>query len=215
MKICVLLQVFICLMAGYCIGCINPAFIVGFRHGYDVRESGSNNAGASNTVLMAGKTAGFFVALTDIFKAWLSWRICRKLFPLMKLAGVLGGVSCIIGHMYPAPLGFRGGKGLACLGGVALAYNPKTFLLMLFVAALIGLVTNYICIVTVTMSVIFPVYYGITSGFRLGMLILLIPAVPIFVKHIENFQRIRQGKEVRISYLWDREGEELRLNGKK
>ena len=206
-----LFQILACLTIGYGLGCINPAFIAGKRRGYDVRESGSRNAGASNTVLMAGKLTGFFVAMADILKAWLSWKLCRRFFPMMKLAGILGGTSCILGHMYPAPLGFKGGKGLACLGGVALAYNPRTFFIMLAMAIIIGLTSKYIAIVTVTMSVVFPIYHGLESGFWLGSLVLLIPAIPIFIKHLENFRRIKEGKEVRLSYIWDKEGEEKRL----
>lgn len=110
-----------CVAAGYFIGCINPAFIIGRIKGYDVRSSGSKNAGASNTVIMAGKLAGVLVALLDIFKAALSWRLCQALFPQFALAGILGGVACILGHMFPVFLHFCGGKGLACIGGVVLA----------------------------------------------------------------------------------------------
>lgn len=54
---------------GYLIGCISPSYLIGRKKGYDVRTSGSCNAGASNTVIMAGKAAGIFVALFDILKA--------------------------------------------------------------------------------------------------------------------------------------------------
>lgn len=51
---------------GYLIGCISPSYLIGRKKGYDVRTSGSCNAGASNTVIMAGKAAGIFVALFDM-----------------------------------------------------------------------------------------------------------------------------------------------------
>ena len=113
--------------------------------------------------------------------------------------------------MYPVFLRFHGGKGLACLGGVILAYDPKTFLLMLLVALLIGLASNYVCIVTVSMSLIFPAYYGYVTALWLGAAILAVPAAPIFIKHIENFRRIKTGQELRLSFLWNKNRELRRI----
>lgn len=206
-----LISVLLCITLGYLIGGFSPSFMIGKVKGFDIRQEGSHNAGASNTLLMAGKAAGILVALLDIFKATFSWWLCRWLFPGVKLASILGGVSCILGHMFPPFLGFRGGKGLACMGGVILAYNFKTFLLMLSIAILIGLATNYLCIVTNSMAAIWPVYFGATTGNWLGAVVLLIPLLPIVLKHGENFRRIPEGKELRLSYLWNKEEELLRI----
>lgn len=203
-------NVLFCIMIGYAFGCISPSFLVGKFKGYDVRQEGSRNAGASNTMLIAGKLMGVLVALIDIFKASCSWWLCTALFPDMELAGILGGVACIMGHMFPIFLHFKGGKGLACMGGVILAYNFKTFMLMLAIALLIGLITNYVCIVTSSMAAVWPLYFGSISGNWLGAAVLLIPLVPIVFKHAENFRRIPEGKELRLSYLWNKEAELLR-----
>lgn len=200
-----------CVAAGYFTGCINPAFIIGRIKGYDVRSSGSKNAGASNTVIMAGKLAGVLVALLDIFKAALSWRLCQALFPQFALAGILGGVACILGHMFPVFLHFRGGKGLACIGGVVLAYDPATFLIMLAITCVIGFATNYIAIATVSIAAIWPVYYGVTTGFWAGAAVLAVPFVPILLRHMTNFRRIRAGEELRLNFLWKKDSELERI----
>ena len=200
-----------CVAAGYFIGCINPAFIIGRIKGYDVRSSGSKNAGASNTVIMAGKLAGVLVALLDIFKAALSWRLCQALFPQFALAGILGGVAGILGHMFPVFLHFCGGKGLACIGGVVLAYDPATFLIMLAITCVIGFATNYIAIATVSIAAIWPVYYGVTTGFWAGAAVLAVPFVPILLRHMTNFRRIRAGEELRLNFLWKKDSELERI----
>lgn len=200
-----------CVAAGYFIGCINPAFIIGRIKGYDVRSSGSKNAGASNTVIMAGKLAGVLVALLDIFKAALSWRLCQALCPQFALAGILGGVACILGHMFPVFLHFCGGKGLACIGGVVLAYDPATFLIMLAITCVIGFATNYIAIATVSIAAIWPVYYGVTTGFWAGAAVLAVPFVPILLRHMTNFRRIRAGEELRLNFLWKKDSELERI----
>ena len=95
---------------GYLIGCISPSYLIGRKKGYDVRTSGSCNAGASNTVIMAGKAAGIFVALFDILKATAACKLGAVLLPELEYAWQITGVSCVIGHMFPVFLGFRGGK---------------------------------------------------------------------------------------------------------
>ena len=208
----ILLQVLACLLTGYLLGSLSPSFLAGKLRGYDVRESGSGNAGASNTVILVGRFAGLIVALLDILKAACAWWLCAALFPELRLSGILGGVSAILGHMFPLWLRFHGGKGLACLGGVILAHDWRTLLLMLALAIAIGVVTNYVAVATVSMSVIWPVYYGLRTAFWLGAGVLLVPAVPIFLRHLVNFRRIRKGEELRLRYLW-RKDEELQRIG--
>jgi glycerol-3-phosphate acyltransferase PlsY len=206
-----LLKILTCLICGYLLGSISPSFFIGKIKGYDPRQEGSGNLGASNTVIMAGKLAGLLVALLDILKSAAAWWICRALFPEMALAGVLGGVAALMGHLFPIWLHFHGGKGLACLGGICLAHDPKMLLLMLGVAILIGIVTNYVCIVTVSMSVIVPLYYGLTTAFWLGAAVMAIPILPIFCKHMVNFRRIKTGEELRLSFLFFKDKELKRI----
>ena len=196
-----------CLLLGYLLGSLSPSFMIGKLRGYDVRQSGSGNAGASNTVIMAGKLAGLAVALLDILKAAAAWWLSAALFSELPFAGPLAGVAALLGHMFPVWLRFRGGRGLACLGGLALAYSPKTLLILLGVALLIGVLTNYVCIVTVAMSVILPIYYWVVAGYLLGALILAVPIVPIFCRHLTNFRRIREGQELRLSFVFNKQKE--------
>ncbi len=202
-----------CCIIGYLLGNINPAFLFARHKGYDPRVDGSGNAGASNAYILAGKLAFFVTASLDILKAFLACRICRALFPALALAAPIGGVACVLGHMYPAALRFRGGKGLASLGGVILSWDWRAFLALLALAILIAFLTNYICFVAPTMSLLFPALYYIRTRYFPAALVLLIPAIPIFFKHAENIRRIREGTEVRMSYLWNKDGE-LRRTGR-
>ena len=196
-----------CCVIGYLLGNINPAFLFARLKGYDPRVDGSGNAGASNAFILAGKTAFFVTAILDILKAFLACRLCRCLFPSLPVAEQIGGAACILGHMFPAALRFRGGKGLASLGGVILSWDWRAFLALLALAILIAFLTNYICFVAPTMSLLFPALYYIRTRYLPAALVLLIPAIPIFFKHAENIRRIREGTEVRMSYLWNKDGE--------
>ncbi len=196
-----------CCVIGYLLGNINPAFLFARHKGYDPRVDGSGNAGASNAFILAGKFAFFATAILDILKAFLACRLCRWLFPSLSVSEQIGGVACILGHMFPVTLRFRGGKGLASLGGVILSWDWKIFLALLALAVLIAFVTNYLCFVAPTISLLFPALYYWRTRFWPAALVLLIPAVPIIWKHAENIRRIREGTEVRMSYLWNKDGE--------
>ncbi len=196
---------------GYAIGNINPAYVAGMRRGYDIRKKGSGNAGATNLMLLEGKKAGAFVMAFDISKAAVSVALSRNLFPKSGVAGEIAGAGCITGHMYPVLMNFRGGKGLACLGGVILANSVNDFLLTLFLESLLLIKTRYLCLVPITASVFYPIYHGVTTGNWRGAAVLGTMALPIFNKHRENLARIRDGKELKVDFLWNKDGELERI----
>jgi len=200
------------MLLGYAVGNISPAYVIGRLKGYDVRKDGSGNAGASNTLILVGKAAGLFVAVVDIFKTWAVWKLAELLFGEIGWIGAVAGASCSMGHMYPILLHFKGGRGFACLGGMVMALSPRVFLVLLGLAILIGILTNYVCIVACAMSVIYPVFYGVAVKDPVGAGIMLIPAVHVFFRHRENFRRIKEGTELRLSYLF-RKDKELERTG--
>ena len=201
----------ICCLIGYLFGNFSPAYLFGKWKGYDIRKEGSGNVGATNAFLLVGVKAFFATALLDILKAFVACRICQAIFPALSIAGPLGGVSCVIGHMYPVLLGFHGGKGLASLGGVILAWRWQWFLILLALAIIIAFTTRYVCLVAPTMSVLFPACYYWRTGAVLNAVILLLPAIPIIIKHWDNFDRIKKGTEMRTSFIWNKEAELERI----
>lgn len=200
-----------CILYGYLLGTVNPAYLFSKAKGFDIRDRGSGNAGASNAIIMLGKAIGVFCALFDIFKAFLAFKTASYLFPMVKMAGILAGFGCIIGHIFPVWLGFRGGKGLACLGGVILAYSWKLFVVLLAVEVVLALVLNYICVVTISVSIIFPVIYGFQTGDMIGLTAMLVIMVVVLFKHRDNVRRILKDEEVHLSYLWNKQAEIERL----
>lgn len=195
----------------YLVGSLNISYFLSKLKGYDIREHGSGNAGASNVVIMMGKKAGLIVALIDIFKAFLVCTIAMRLFPDKVYIGPVAGVSAILGHIFPFYMRFRGGKGLASLGGTILALDPKMFVVLLTVAIVLAVVTNYICVVPMSISIVFAIAYGLTRRSLASFLILMVAAVIINLKHVENLKRIKAGTEAHFSLLWNRKAEAERL----
>jgi glycerol-3-phosphate acyltransferase PlsY len=205
------MQVLLCALIGYFIGNINPAFILSKLKGFDIRQRGSGNAGASNTVITIGKKAGLFVALFDIAKAVAASLIAYYLFPEIKFAKILSGSCCILGHIFPVLMRFHGGKGLASLGGTILAFNPILFITMLMFEIFLGFSLDYVCVVPITGSVIFTLAYALMTGDLIGTSILSVISLIILFKHIENFKRIQNGTEAHISFLWKKDQEIARI----
>lgn len=196
---------------GYFLGGINPAYLIAKYKGFDIRKRGSGNAGASNAVIVMGKKAGAVSAIFDIFKAFLSFRLMAYLFPTATLAGEVAGACCILGHIFPVFMRFRGGKGLATLGGVVLAYNEGLFLFLIACELVLVLLVDYICIVPMTGSAAFTFLYWFTSGELWGTVIFTVITAIINFKHIQNIKRIIAGKEAHLSFLWKRDSEIARL----
>ncbi|MFT3985942.1 MAG: glycerol-3-phosphate acyltransferase [Lachnospiraceae bacterium] len=201
----------ICIVLGYLVGCINLSYLFSRMKGYDIREYGSRNAGASNVIILMGKKAGAIVAVVDILKAYAASRFFIWLFPELLLAGVITGTAVILGHIFPFYMGFRGGKGFAALGGTILALDYRMFLILLFIAVLVAFVTDYICFAPMSVALIFPAAQGVVQHSVSAAFILYIATAFIWYRHIENLRRIKNGTELKFSFLWNRKAEAERF----
>ena len=195
----------LCILIGYLIGAINPSYIIAKLRGFDIREKGSKNAGASNALILFGKVLGIGCALFDIAKATFAIWLCGKLFPELTYSFAVTGVACILGHVFPFYMDFKGGKGLACLGGMILAFDCRVFLIMLAAEIVVAIVTDYICFVPLTASAVFPIVYGIMRQDARGALIIWLILPLMIYKHKENLKRIKQKTEMPFSFLWKKE----------
>lgn len=205
------MNLLLCAAMGYAMGNINPAYIAGKMHGFDIRSRGSGNAGASNATLLMGKAIGLLCALWDILKSFFAYRLAKILFPMMVYAGILASVCCILGHIFPFWMKFSGGKGLASMGGMVLAYDWRLFLILLVAESAVALLVNYICVMPLLLCLILPAVYGFQTGDFVGFILLCMLIPVVFYKHIPNLQRIAKGQEARLSWLWNAKAEEERL----
>ena len=186
----------ICIGIGYLLGTFNLAFLLARLKGFDIRTRGSNNPGASNATITMGWKIGILVGACDIAKAAVAVLLARTLFQEVEQAGVIAGVSCVLGHMFPFYLAFRGGKGFASYMGMILVLNWKFFLIIGIEIILITIITDYIALATLTTVVSFPIFMFFSS---IGWVIAIIAAVAsvfVILKHIQNFRRILKGEEI-------------------
>ncbi|MCR5789850.1 MAG: glycerol-3-phosphate acyltransferase [Lachnospiraceae bacterium] len=203
-------MIIVCIVLGYGVGCINLSFFLGKLKGFDIRDYGSGNAGASNLMITMGKKIGVFVALLDVLKAFLIIRFVMFLYPGQLLAAFICADAVVIGNIFPFYMGFKGGKGFASLGGSVLAIDFRFFVVLLIIVTAIVLISDYICFAPIFASIAFPVSYSVIYQTPVSMVYLAATAA-ILYRHYENLKRIAQGKELRFSFLWNRKREAERL----
>ena len=110
--------------------------------------------------------------------------------------GSVAGVACVLGHIFPFYLKFRGGKGFASFLGVTLALNWKLALIVLAAVVIVTVMTDYIVCGTFTAIVTVPVYMGWATRSWLPALILAAATAVIFYKHRENIPRMLNHTEL-------------------
>jgi len=183
------------ILIGYVLGCSNMAWYLAKAARANLRSSGTGNLGASNAVVLLGWKAGVLTAVHDIGKALLAVLIAQWMLPDLKYAGAAAGVACVLGHIFPFWLKFRGGKGFASFWGMTLALNWKLALVILAAVVIVTVITDYIVCGTLTTIFSVPIYMGFTRGWLIALIILIATAV-IFVKHWENYPRMLNGTEL-------------------
>ncbi len=183
-------------LLGYLMGSSNLAYWLAKWNHVDFRKGGSGNLGASNTTILLGWRAGVLVGIHDIGKAVLAVLLAKLLFPGTEYVGAAAGVAAVLGHVFPFYLRFRGGKGLASFLGAVTALNWKLGLVLAVLLVLITLVTDFISLGTLTVSVVAPVGFLLTTGRVILPLILAIASAVLIYKHIENIHRLLNRTEI-------------------
>lgn len=183
-------------LLSYLIGCSSMALYLSKYKKIDMRSKGSGNLGASNAMVLMGWKAGIVVAVHDIGKAVLAVALAKHVCPQLPFVGAAAGVACVLGHMFPFYLRFKGGKGFASYLGMTLALNWKFALIVMAVVVIVTLISDYIVVGTVTTIVVVPTYMGIVTHSAVLAAILCIATAAILYKHRENYVRIAKGTEI-------------------
>jgi len=174
---------------GYCVGCISPAAFVSKKKNVDLKTEGTKNLGATNTALVLGRHAGYFVLVLDVLKSFFSYKLARILFPHLRLAGLIAGIGVIIGHCFPATMHFQGGKGLASFGGLVLAHDVRMFAFLLVFGMCMAFLLNYGVYLAVTATVLFPVSCFCLHGDIQEALVCAIAGGFVLWMHLPNLRR--------------------------
>lgn len=216
-----IVYIILLILLSYILGSIPTGLILGkvFK-GIDIREHGSGNTGATNTVRVLGFKIGIWAFVFDFLKGgfvmgllWLfEWKQFYILTPFNT--EILYGFVAVIGHVYPVYIGFKGGKAMATTAGVILFIEPLialaaiiTFLLVFFKNRIVSIASLSAAGITLLLMILRPVLYSLFPTFFAGLtnkgletyalesLVIVIIAVIIFYRHMSNLKRLGQGKE--------------------
>jgi glycerol-3-phosphate acyltransferase PlsY len=151
----------------YFIGSISPSTLITRKVlGIDIRDVNSKSAGTSNTVMTLGIKYGAIVGVLDILKGLVPVVVLRILFPDTEVIWFVGGLSAVIGHIYPLHMKFKGGKGTATFGGLVLAVAP------VYTIGLIILFALTIMAEFLVMTIVMGITTNITEGKYIRLMIL-------------------------------------------
>ena len=180
---------------GYLLGELSPSAILSKLKHINMKQEGTKNLGASNTLLLLGKGYGVLVMVIDILKSYLAGKIARWMFPHLVVAGFVACLGAVIGHIYPFYMHFQGGKGLACFGGMVLFFNPWLLVFYLTVGVGLMVLVNRTVFLPAFASVTFPVIVLVQSGDPALFALAAVTGAVILYAHRKNFGRVERGEE--------------------
>ena len=204
----------ICLVIGYLFGLFQTGYIYGKIHHFDIRKHGSGNAGTTNALRTMGVKAGAITLVGDYFKCVFAVLLVRAVFAakadMLPLLSMYAAFGAVLGHNYPFYMNFKGGKGIAVTAGIIIVTDLRLTAVCLLAFILIVVLTRYVSLGSLVVSVMFLVgliikgqmgLFGMSHAYLLEMYgIGVLFVISAFVRHRANIGRLLNGTENKISF---------------
>lgn len=204
----------ISMLIGYACGHFLTGFFYGKTLHVDLRKVGSGNVGTTNTYRNLGYKAGILTLLGDVGKVALAvciiWLIYRNDPSVdVRVLEYYAGLGTILGHNFPIFMKFRGGKGIACTGGLMVAVCPICVPVCLAIFVLTVAITRYVSLGSILVCISFFIQIlvygqmgllgvGGTDLIEVYVLAAIVMALGIF-RHRTNIDRLLSGTESKFS----------------
>lgn len=169
-----------------------------FLKGIDIRQHGSGNAGATNTLRVLGKGPAILVLALDVLKGIAAVWIGRWLGGDNEWLPGLCGIAAIIGHNWPLYFRFRGGKGIATAIGVlaTLCFLPALYAGIIAISSIVF--TRYVSLGSLIFVLLTPIFLLIAGYPWPVFWTSLIICIFAFWRHRSNIVKIVQGRENKL-----------------
>lgn len=215
-----MLPLSIIVILSYIVGSIPTSIIVSrLSHGIDIREHGSGNAGGTNVFRVIGWKYGLLVIAFDILKGYLATIVITKLmvgdlpfnnrtpFEDITVIRIIAGCAAILGHIWTAFGGFRGGKGIATAGGVLLGLATIEVLVAVGVFALVFSFSRYVSLGSISAAISFPlamlarhnIFHAELQGYNTLIFFSIGISLLLVFTHRTNIKRLLAGTENRLT----------------
>ena len=185
------------IIGGYLIGSVPFGLILTKLGGYgDIRDIGSGNIGATNVLRTGNKKLALATLILDSLKGAIVVCIAHY-FADFDIA-LIAGFAALVGHLFPAWLKFKGGKGVATTFGTLLALQPLLGIAACAIWLITALTTRYSSLsAIVAVALAPPIAYYLYDDANLtgfcGFVALL-----VIMKHRANIERLIRKEEPKI-----------------
>ena len=159
----------------------------------DIRELGSGNIGATNTLRAGNKLIGYLTLTLDIIKAIIPVIYTKIYFPDFLY---LASLCAFLGHVFPVWLKFKGGKGVATYVGILFSINIYFGIIFSIVWLITFVISKFSSLSSLIASVSIPIYLLILTQFD-QLIFFTIMFVLIFFTHRENIKRLKNKEETK------------------
>ena len=202
-----MLSIISIIILGYLAGSIPTSIILSkLLRGIDIRDHGSGNAGATNTIRILGWKIGIAVIIVDVGKGVLATLLVSQLridpVPLSPdMLQIIAGSCAIIGHIWTVFAGFRGGKGVATGAGMLFSLYPVAGLICLVIFAGLLLLVRIVSVCSMVTAVSLPIVILIMNKFMKYSIsnellyFSILAAALIIYTHRSNIKRLLKGEE--------------------
>jgi glycerol-3-phosphate acyltransferase PlsY len=189
----------IAILISYLLGSISFSILFAkWLRKIDIREHGSGNAGATNTLRVLGKGPAICVFLLDIAKGSAGVLIGLWLGDGGDWVAVACGLAAIGGHNWPVFFRFKGGKGIATTVGALVVWAFLPTLIAGIVAIALIALTRYVSLGSIVFAALLPVLFflfGLHAAFIWGALVVALLAI---VRHRNNIVKLLNGTENKL-----------------
>lgn len=188
------------IIIAYLLGSIPTGYWLGRIKGIDIRQFGSGNIGMTNVLRVLGKPAAILTLIVDIGKGAVAVTLIPYLLhttdPWMK---VLAGLAAVSGHNWTIFLKFKGGKGVATSAGIflGLAWLPTVLVLLIF--GIVLALFRYVSLGSIVAAVCFPILMFLFHQHILYIILSILLALFIIIRHRSNIKRLLAGTENKFS----------------
>lgn len=193
-------SIVIALLISYFLGNLNGAVFMSLLKHDDVRSHGSGNAGLTNYIRNFGRSSALLVVAIDMGKAVLACeagRLIMSPYDLSAEGTAIGAFGVLMGHIFPALLGFKGGKGILSGVTVALMLDWRLGLLVFAIFLVAYLITHYVSLGSVLSAGSFGPLYALVhpqAGFFPIFVSCLLSVLVVWM-HRANIKRLLKGEE--------------------
>lgn len=161
----------------------------------DLRQIGSGNIGATNVLRTGNKGAAAATLLLDAAKGGIAVLIARA--AVGEDAAQVAALASFLGHLYPVWLRFKGGKGVATFLGILLALVWPIGLMACATWAAVAAMSRISSLSALAAAGLAPGYLAFL-GYSDKVLLALVLAICVWLRHAANIRRLRDGTEPRI-----------------